>query len=112
MIIRLFLLMVLVAVGYLMTASPMNVSEWAKKLNSPNGFQAEPERPEQLQSIQQELALIKQQYAELKLALLKESTKSAEYIEQNTDFRSQHQRPQELLELAERMELRAIEFSR
>ena len=69
MLIRIFIVLVMLASGYLMMARSPDWRPWWSQQMARLGFGSETESGGQLAQMHQELAAIKQQFAELKLAL-------------------------------------------
>lgn len=69
MLIRIFIVLVMLASGYLMMARSPDWRPWWSQQMARLGFGSETESDSQLAQMHQELAAIKQQFAELKLAL-------------------------------------------
>lgn len=125
MLIRIFIILVMVASGYLMLARSAEWRPWWSQQMARLGFGSETANDNQLAQMHQELAAIKQQFADLKLAL--QSEVEAQIALEETELQDQQelqqdlqqeQEPQvqvaipreELMKMAERMELRAMQY--
>ena len=69
MLIRIFIVLVMVASAYLMLARSPEWRPWWSQQMARLGWGTQTERNTQLENLQQELAAIKQQFAEFKVAL-------------------------------------------
>ena len=140
MLIRIFIILVMMASGYLMLARSPDWRPWWSQQMARLGFGSETAHDNQLEQMHQELAAIKQQFAELKVALQSEVQAQIGMEEQvqhdvQTDQAAQNSEVaplqemdalastqtvhttepaaiprDELMKMAERMELRAIQY--